>query len=280
LRTRNQDWFDYFVRREGSQLISYLVLAIPAIIVPQQARWMAEEVPLSTKPRPAVGPGVETILFAVGCSLLIYLWAQAMPALIRPTFTWLRMEPRVEAILPLRQDWHWLVAAAALAAIVRFLAERMVMGDTSRVTVLTAFQEQRWSRPERRGEFWRKLPLFMRIAITSAVITLLFSGLYQSWLDALLVAAVTLIFEFWRVGLVGRFPEWWGRSIMKVRPLPRFVIALVVSYFVSYWIVTRQWRGDTFQPVLWAAVLTLIIFYLLFARPTALEETVKAKEPL
>jgi hypothetical protein len=154
------------------------------------------------------------------------------------------------------------------------------MSDTSRIGIITALQDQRWSHPERRNEFWRKAPLSIRISTSAAVMTLLFSGLYETWVDALLVAAVILMFEAWRAGLAGHFPRWWEQSAMKVPPLARFVIALVVGYVVSYWIVTRQWRGDTFQPVLWAAVLTVVIFYLLFPYRSALEETVEAKETL
>lgn len=279
LRARHQEWLDYFFRRWGSVLISYLLLAIPVIIVPRQGRWMAEEMPLPLKTSDTARVGVEAILYAVGCGVLIYLWCQAIPALIRPVFTWLKMAPRVEAISPIQQDWQWLVGAAITAALLRLLAERMVIGDSSRVTSIAGLQEQRWSNPERHDEFWRQIPTLIRVLITSVIVSLLLSGLYESWVDALLVAAVTAAFELWRAGIVVRFPEWWERAVVKVPALLRFVIALVLGYFLSQWVITRQWRGDTFRPVLWATVSTLLIFYFLFPHRTGLEEVpIESKE--
>jgi uncharacterized membrane protein YfcA len=101
---------------------------------------------------------------------------------------------------------------------------------------------------------------------------LLFAGLYETWVDALLVAVVTTIFEVWRVGSIGSFPQWWERAVLKMPALVRFVIALVLGYLLSHWIVTRQWRGDTFRPLLWAAVSTLLTFYFLFPHRTGTEE--------
>jgi hypothetical protein len=273
LRTRHQGLLDYFVRREGSLLISYFLLAIPAIIVPQQARWMAEEMPLPLKTSDTARVGVQAILYAVGCGVLIYLWCQAMPVLIRPVFIWLKMAPRVEAIVPVQQGWHWLVGVAGLMAIVRIVAERMAIRGSSRGSVITGLQEQRWSNPERRDEFWRNIPSLTRLILTSAVVTLVLSGLYQGWIDALLVAVVTILFEIWRAGLIGRFPQPWERAVLKAPALLRFATALFFGYLLSQWIITRQWRGDTFRPVLWATVSTLLIFYFLFPRRTGLEES-------
>jgi hypothetical protein len=264
LRTRNQQWLDYFVRREGSLLISYLLLAIPAIMVPRQARWMAEEAPLPVKASDTARVATQAILYGVGCGLLIYLWCQAVPALIRPIFTWLGMAPRVEAILPLQQGWQWLVSAAALAPIARLLAEWMATSDSSRASVITALREQRWSNPDRRGEFWLNIPVLVRIILRSAVITLVLAGIYQQWIDALLVAIVIIFFDTWRAGLIAYFPEWWEQTITKLPALLRLVTALSFGFVLSYWIITRQWSGDTFRPVLWATVSTLLIFYFLF----------------
>ncbi|HEY7617157.1 MAG TPA: hypothetical protein VH744_10165 [Terriglobales bacterium] len=280
MRTRSPGLLAYFLPRWGSMLISYLLLAIPAIVIPQQARWLAEEMPLPGNRGAAPKLPLRGILYAFVCGLLIYLWSQAVPALIRPVFTWLRMQPLVEAIVPLQQRWHWLVIMAVTAALVRVLSERALMTDPSRVMGLAALQQQRWGNPERRNEFWRNTPSLIRILLTSALVTLLFSGLYQSWLDALLVAAVTALLELWRVGGVGRLPGWWAQTIVRVPALVRFAIALVLGGVVSYWLLTRPWRGDTFQPVLWATLLTLGVFYFLFPRDASpQDEPAEAQEP-
>jgi hypothetical protein len=273
LRARHQIWLDYFVRRWGGVVISYLLLAIAAIMVPQQARWMAEEMPLPSKITAATRVAIQAVLFALSCGVLIYLWCQAMPVLIRPVFTWFGMAPRPEAIVPLQQGWRWLAGAAAAAALVRLLAERMVIGDDSHVTSISQLQELRWSNPERRNEFWRNIPELPRIILRSAVITLVLAGIYQQWIDALLVAIVIIFFEVWRAGLIGTLPEWWERSVIRVPALLRFGTALFFGFLLSQWIITRQWRGDTFQPVLWASISTLLLFYFLFPHREGPEET-------
>jgi hypothetical protein len=280
MRTCSPGLLAYFLPRWGSMLISYLLLAIPAIVIPQQARWLAEEMPLPGNRGAAPKLVLRGILYAFVCGLLIYLWSQAMPALIRPVFTWLRMQPLVEAIVPLQQRWHWLVIMAVTAALLRVLSERALITDPSSVMGLAALQQQRWGNPERRNEFWRNTPRSIRILLTSALFTLLFSGLYQSWLDALLVAAVTALLELWRAGGMGRLPGWWGQTMMRVPALVRFAVALVLGGVVSYWLLTRAWRGDTFQPVLWATLLTLVVFYFLFPRDASLQdEPAEAQEP-
>jgi hypothetical protein len=188
------------------------------------------------------------------------------------------MAPRPEAIVPLQQGWQWLATAAATAALVRLLVEQMVTGDGSHVRAISKLQEERWRNPERRDEFWRNIPELPRIVLRSVVITVVLAGIYQQWMDALLVAIVVIFFEIWRAGLVARLPEWWKRAVFKMPPLFRFVIALVLGYLLSHWIITRQWRGDTFRPVLWASISTLLLFYFLFPREDVKETTIERRE--
>jgi hypothetical protein len=280
MRTRRPGLLDYYLPRWGSMLISYLLLAIPAIVIPQQARWMAEETPLPRYRNAASKLVVRGLLYALVSGLLIYLWSQAIPALIRPVFTWLGMQPLVEAIVPLQRKGHWLVIAAVTAAVGRLFSERALISDPSRVMGLAALQQQRWNNPERRNQFWRNTPRSIRILLTAALVALLFCGLYQSWLDALLVAAVTAVLELWRAGGVGRLPGWWEQTMMRVPALVRFAVALALGAVISYWLLTRPWRGDTFRPVLWATLLTLAVFYFLFPPEVSLkDEPAEAKEP-
>jgi hypothetical protein len=261
----------YFLRRGGSLLISYLLLAIPAIMIPQQARWMAEEMPLPDRTGPAVQFGVQTILYAVGCGLLIYLWSQAMPPLIQPIFDWFNQAQNPEAFAVLQKQSHWLIGTAVPAVMVRMILEALLSRFSPRAVFVAKLEEQRWSNAERRGVYWRKTPWPLRVVLTSSVVTLLFSGIYEGWIDALLVAAATAGLELWRAGVLGHLPDWWEQAVFRVPALFRFVAALFVGSLLSLLVVLPA-AGISWRPLLIGVLLTLVMFYLLFPQRSARQE--------
>lgn len=251
------------LRVGGSQLISYLLLAILSIRVPQVARRLTEGVPLPADP--AVRLAIRACLYPVASGLLVYLWCQAMVVLIRPVFTWVGDWPTVAAISQVQVRWYWLVGAAALASAARIVLEGMTAVNTHRAQVVPDLQQERWGDVRRRGELSRRLPALVRIGLLSATITLLLSGIYESWLDPLIVMLVTGGLGVWRAGLIGLVPLVWVKATNKVPALVRFVAALLVGLLVAHPVLHRMW-GTGFRSVLLAGLVCLAAFYLLFPR--------------
>lgn len=268
------DFFDYPVRRSGSLLLSHMLLAIPAVLLPQLGRRMAEQVRLPGSLNPVVHIGVRVVLYAAACAMLVYLWCHAMIALIRPVFTWLWDYPTLEAIEQVQDRWQWLAGAAAAGAAARIMLERVVTPYLARAEVARHFQEERWSEPQRRGERWRRLPLAVRIGLGSAGTTLLLAGLYTSWIDAPLVAGVTAALGVWRAGLIASLPPAWARVVLGVPAMVRFAAATLLGYLLARVVVEPSWdtmrATDSFRPMLIGALLTLVTFYLLFPNQPSL----------
>ena len=264
-------FFDYPVERGGSLLISYLLLALPAVIMPQLSRQMAEGVPLPLGWKAVIRNRLRTLYYAGACAMLVFLWCQAMIVLIRPVFTWIWDNPTVEAIEQVQVHWRWLVAVAAVAAVARLVMEAVVARRSPWAEVVANLQKERWKDPHRRGERRRQLPVPVRIGLASGAVTLLLAGTYTGWIDALVVAVAIAAFEVWRTGLIGSLPGAWVRLMLKVPAPIRFLAALLVGYPLAYLALKLLWWTDTFRPIFLGTLITLVIFYLFFpSQPVSL----------
>jgi len=254
--------------RGGGLLISYLLLAILAFRIPLLARRMAEEVPLPTNA--SVRFALRVMLFASSCALLVFVWCQAMIALIRPVFTWTGDRPPVEAIIQVQQHWGWMVTVAATAAVARMLLEHMAVSQSPRAKLITDLQSRRWADPQRHGEWWRRrVPNRFRAVLIAALTTLLLAGLYESWLDAFFVGLGAAGLAAWRFGLAGRLPSWWTNFVNRSPAVLRYVAALLIGYLMAYRIISALWSmgNRNFRSVVVAAFITLAMFYVFFPRP-------------
>lgn len=253
----------------GGRLVSYILLAILAVRVPQLARRMAERVPLPANP--GLRFALRVLSYAAGCALLVFLWCQAMIVLIRPVFTWVRSSPTTEAIRHVQTQWEWLVGVAVVASLARLVLETMATGSTSGAAVVAELQQQRWSAAQRRGQFKRGLPAVVRVGLDAATITLLMAGSYVGWIDALFVALAVAVLGAWRYELIIKVPAGWAGLVRKVPALVRYAVAPLVGYGLAYIVLQLFWRFGSFRPVTLGVLLTLAMFYLLFPRqPRAL----------
>src|SRR5262249_29121887 len=62
------------LRKGGALLISYLLLAMPALKGPQLARRMAEGLALRVRSHPAIAVALRAGVYAVACALMVFLW--------------------------------------------------------------------------------------------------------------------------------------------------------------------------------------------------------------
>ena len=96
---------------------------------------------------------------------------------------------------------------------------------------------------------------------------MLLAGLYEDWVDALLVAAGTGVLGAFRLGLLGGLPSKWIRLLQRVPTLIRYGVALAVGVLVAHPVIHSLWGMGNFRPVLLAGFIILVMFYLLFPSP-------------
>lgn len=251
----------------GSQLISYLLLALLAVRMPQLSRRLAEGVPL---PRDSSQRNmIRSALFVGCCALLVVLWCQAMIVLTRPVFTWLGGSPTTAAITQVQNRWQWLMAVAVIAAIARLILESNVSSGASGSAMIAALQNERWSGSTRRGAVPHALPAVVRVIIGAVMVTMLLAGTYTGWIDAVLVAAAVTAVGAWRAGLIGMFPPGLVALIRRIPALVRFVAAPSLGYMVSYVLINSLWSLGSFRPVMIGSLVTLCFFFVLFPRAPA-----------
>lgn len=255
----------YPLHRIGSLLIVYMLLAIPAVTVPQLARRMADELALLIPSPEELRRVARAALYAIAAALLVFLWCQATIVLIRPVFTWMRNSPTVEAVRNVQVYWRWLVGTAVVAVVARTVLE---WGVARRSAVVAVLEAERWSEPHRRWAQWRKLPLPVRVGLAALAVTFLLAGAYTAWIDAVLMALAVAALGAWRTGLIGGgLPAAWARAVLKVPTLLRYAVAVLVGYWLASVAASALWGTGTFRPVLLGIFLSLVMFYLLLPRP-------------
>jgi hypothetical protein len=270
----------------GSQVIKYLLLAIPALHTPQLGRSLAKSVAVILPKGLGNWIGTRVTLYALACGMMTYLWSWGMVVLVRPVFTWQGQTPSTEAVAQVQHVWGVLVLCAVAAAVARVCLEEAVVPRVSRGSLIVELRRQRGLGQVRRGALWRRLPAplrkWLRPVVTVTVTTLVLAGAYESWFDWLIVAGVTTLLEAWRARLTGSFSARLARVVQRLPALLRFAAIPLAGYvlaklvieqfaavpiigdFLANRIVPLLWGGDSLRPVAIGALLTLATSYLLF----------------
>lgn len=247
------------------KVVSYLLLAIPAVVLPMLARQLTGAVSLRSLTEPRVRIAGAAALEAVVCGLLVLLWSQSMLVLIRPLFSLVGAELPSAVVRPVQQQWIWLVLAAMLAAVARVLLVHMLVPRSPRAPVVAGLQRRRLT-GEKSGAI-RRIPERVRVAVATFVLTLVLAGTYEGWFDALFAVMVIGLLGWWRANLIRRIPVpvKWALMVRSVSPLLRLLGAMFVGYGLTTMVLTPFWGAfGGLRLLMIGSLLTLVVFNLLF----------------
>lgn len=251
----------------GALVISYVLLAVLVVIVPQFARRMSEELVERMGRRPFPRLLVSAALYAAACGVLVYLWSQAAVVLIRPLQT-SKGSPSIpsEFFYVLQTQWVWLVVTAVLAAGARLLLENWATRDWSRAKVIVVLQQARWSGAQDRGGFWAALPRPIQIALVSITTGFLLAGIATD--------SIQLFFAALGIGLIQVLRYVLSRPLSGVTRIPlavRFLVALGFGAFLLNalmgYLLQLSPDGNDFLPLLVGTLLMIAILGVLFPKP-------------
>jgi hypothetical protein len=202
---------------------------------------------------------INTTLQAILQAVLVYVWVQAVPTLIRPVYTWQGGTPPIEAIQPLQQNGWVLVILAGLVGAMRMVLQYRAFGQHAifqrAAQLRTALRE---SAPVR-----RELPLGIGVLLKAAFLTVLLSGLVTTWLQAIGLAVALALIMLWRETVLPRL-DGWLRLVSRVPLVIRLALSALISYFLGLQIVGALWDGtSTFLPIIIAMVISLAVCSLL-----------------
>jgi hypothetical protein len=250
----------------GGHFVGYMLLAIPAILIPQLGRRMTDEITAMIPSRKDAPLILRALLYAVSVAVLVLLWCQAMIVLVRPVFIWANQSPTTEAVQEVQTRWQWIVGVAVVAALARVVLEAIARSSHA-ATEIRRLEAERWRDAARRGAVWRRVPAVIRVALAAIVVTLILAGTYVTTADALVVLAAVAALKAWRGGLLGSLPAWWSATMRKVPALARLIIAPALGFVLAGIVIKMFWSTGSMRPVMIGALLTLVIFHLLFPLP-------------
>lgn len=250
----------------GGHFVGYMLLAIPAILIPQLGRRMTDEITAMIPSRKEPPLILRALLYAVSAAVLVFLWCQAMIVLVRPAFTWANQAPTTEAVQQVQTRWQWIVGVAVVAALARVVLEAIARSSHA-APLIQRLEAERWSDATRRGVVWRRAPAVVRVTLAAIVVTLVLAGTYVTTADAIVVLAAVAALKAWRGGLLGSLPVWWSGTMRKVPALARLIIAPALGFVLAGIIIRLFWSTGSMRPVMIGALLTLVIFHLLFPLP-------------
>jgi hypothetical protein len=240
---------------------AYLLLAIPTVRVPVVARRFADHAEKTNE------GGISFLrvagLYTLTCGVFIFLWCHATAILIRPVFTFSGHAPTVSAIAPLQRQWEWLVALSIMTALLRFVGEAKLARSPS---FQGGLNSEHVESLRKQGVLVR-IPLQVRIAGTVAASILLLSGMYEGWLDAVVVALVITVIALLRSRQARGSVKTYVLFMTHVPALIRLVAACTFGFLASFALLELFWKAHSFRPVLVGALITTTALAILFPSP-------------
>lgn len=245
-----------------SFVIYYSMLAILTVYLPLLTQSLARHTFGASRSLGPVDTILEAALHGTVAGVLTYFWAQAVPILIRPIWTWQGSSPSTIAIAPLQADWWIPVAAAAVAAVGRVILEVWTRAHYREAVENLQRQTASAIGP---GPLTAKVNHQVRILGSALFTTFLLSGMVTRWWEALLLALVFAALNAFRSGLYFHLPGPWVDMLSRVPLVVRLGAAVIVGWFLSSRVIAMIWSsaGGSFLPIIAGVVVCLIIIVLL-----------------
>lgn len=250
----------YFFASLRAAIISYVLLAMLLMFLsPATRRFRQSVFPYTRFPIIAAA-----LVHSAVEAVLVFIWVHAVPILSRPVFTWLDHSPPVEAMRPLQTRGWILVVIAVICGVSRALFQSYAFRDSS-VARLDSSMRRSASPTMRSSARLRISPL--RLVLVAAFSAFLLSGLFVSWLDAIVVFIVFLVVTLTRPMLSLRVPAW-ASLMVAVPAFVRLAAALAVNAALGWLIVRLMWqRTSSFRPITAVVLVSCVVFVLLFPTP-------------
>ena len=262
----NDNKLDRVIGQVGGRLATDLLLGVLTVFLPNLARRMAEEIELPFGPEAKVARlGARALLFGTAAGILVALWCQAMIALVRPAFTWSHENPTINAVINVQREWPFIAGAAAIAAVVRLVAEQWTTERPRLASRVVELLDARWAPPLRRGE--TRLPPLIRVAGIAGLTTFLLGGLYESPIEPVVMFAALFALGAWRSDLFFRAPARYVAAVDRIPSLFRLGLAAMIGYVASQAVMSPLYKNGDFKVVLIGALISLLVLAVFFPGP-------------
>jgi hypothetical protein len=207
---------------------------------------------------------------------LTYCWVNSVPLLIRPMFTWQGNIPSVAAMSALQKNGGYVVVVAAAASLLRMVLQLwtgfrshgnehidtigLKAGDLSFVRAIS-----------------ERLPVVVRVALSSSGTAFIFGGMYSQWTDAFIIFVLVAILNAIRYQIIPTPLKYWSDTMDRIPLLIRLLAGVGLVYIIGSQVLTIEMRStNTFRPFIIITGLSFVVFFLLnpsLAGPFSKEES-------
>ncbi|MCW5983134.1 MAG: hypothetical protein KIT09_33905 [Bryobacteraceae bacterium] len=254
-------------------MIQYALVAMLAVGAPLLTKYLVFQLfwpQLSRRVQFLIGACAS----AATTALLIYVWTNSVPLLIRPVFTWQGGSLRPEAIQPVQKGWWIVILCAVAASLIRSFLQARTASDEELSGRIRPIEEALVTPAP--PPALERIPLAAGIAIWAGSATLLFAGVLESLWQAVALFLVLALVHALRRGAVPIPLEPWRRFVEKYPLLLRLVVGLLIVREIASWRLEAQWSANSFRPLLLVIVVSSVLFLLLYpprgAAPRAPEQ--------
>ncbi|HLC49724.1 MAG TPA: hypothetical protein VJI96_05065 [Candidatus Andersenbacteria bacterium] len=254
----------WVVRIFVPQLIEYTLLAFLMVSIPLLVKYLLVSWPWGAR----LSRGSMLALAMVGHVLLtvglVYLWAQVVPVMARPLFTWRGVLPTTDMAIVLQKNVQPLLWAVAIASLVRMVAQSVIATRTSNEARVNSWQKKLLSVLPITSFVQEKLPAWA-VSVLKIIGTLfLLSGVFQSWTEVVGIGVIIALIYAAQDGLIPVPLGKWREIVYKVPLLARLLGGGIVIYVVTSLVLAVQSSPNQgFRPTVISIGVSFLIMYLL-----------------
>jgi hypothetical protein len=229
----------------------YFVLASLVLLVPVSATVLREELLYIIR---VASRWPRAVLHALLSGVLIFAWAQAAAFLVRPVWSFSGRSPDVQSIAPLQQQWGWYVVVGAGVAFARAYLEAVAADRKPYIGEVLPV-------PANTG----RVPTWRSALLGSLAFCFALAGLFDSWLDAVVVFLALAGALFLKERAARARPIAWLAA--KVPLVVRLVITLVCAYVMAVFLVEpAATHTSSFRPMVASIIGSLVVAAVLLPR--------------
>lgn len=257
-------WFGWIVRMFGPQLIEYALLAFLMVSIPLLVKHLLLSWPRAARLSRTAMLALAAIGHVVLTVVLVYLWAQVVPVMARPLFTWRGVIPTIDMAIIVQENVQPLLWAAAIASLVRMFAQAVIATRPANEERVNAWQKKLLSVPPVTSLANEKLPAWALSLIKIVGTLFLLSGVFISWFEAIGIGIVIAVVYAAQDGLIPVPLGKWRQFVYRIPLLGRLVGGGLLVYLISSAVLTVQSSpNEGFRPTVIAIGVSFLIMYLL-----------------
>ncbi len=240
----SRDWsypyetWQHMLRLRMPMLIEYGLLGLLTVNLPIWTKALMAQLSLSPSLSRKLRFVVALFGHAILTFVLVYLWVQMAPIVIRPIFTWLESGgqsiklPPIEAVEPLQKRGMIVVYFAVLASLIRMVLQGLTAFRPESGKRLDKLQQQLTTAPPVLPLFDRLYP-WVRVTMRALWATLMLAGLITIWQEGVALCALILALQAARSNLIYIPIDWWRVRIERLPLIFRLASGMIIVYFLS-----------------------------------------------